>query len=1045
MAGSTYSTNLKIELMATGENSGTWGDITNTNMGTALEQAIVGYGNPDYVSDANLTISITNSNAAQAARALVLNVTSTFGSLTATRELVVPTIQKQYIVQNNTTGGQSITVKTSAGTGITVPNGRKAHLYVDGTNVIQMFDFVNILGGTIDNTTIGATTASSGKFTTLNASGATTLDGNVALGNASGDLITVPGTINSNLLFTDNTYDIGASGATRPRNLYLAGAATIGGNLSVGGTLTLTGGVNLNGNVTVGDSSADTLTINSTITSNLIFTDNTYDIGASGATRPRNLFLAGNITAGGNQTLTGSLTVDSTTDSSSTTTGSIQTDGGVGIAKSLYVGGNTTLGDASTDTVRVNGYVGQGGAAVASTSYYINGTAASSGTNSFGFNYNASAPTSTTNAFYAFTAGMAADASATISTATAYNVTNLTKGSGASVTDFHGLYVSDLSAGTNNYAVRSTISSGTNKWNIYASGTAQNYFAGNVGINTTTPSYLLDVQTSLTGTSAGDNTVLYVGSKASGRDANIRFGDSVNATARIGYLSGDMYFYVNGSERVRVNTSGQLIVGSTTGYEALNVWGNATIINSSYKGSSTGNYLTFRAGGDSGERSIPVAAIRGVDQYGASGATGYSGSLLFYYETNNVLTEGARLNYLGRFGIGVTVPLAPLHVYGNGTVSTSDFYGTTFTGRLQAASGNSVAASLALMGTGPTGAPAGVSISAVTSSASDNYRASMISTITGDGSGASYWAVKNFNPTTSSTSDLVRLSYTGNFYLGVTSATNTTYDPKMQVNGTICAGYGSDATNGVTAIATTYAFGGLSTFGTLYGGKTAIGYAVQPLYGSGGFASSVSYPYARSALMLDTGNSSGAFTFYGAATTTTAIGTALTLTGYLSGELGRTLALQGASPVTGTGVSFPATQSASSDANTLDDYEEGSWTPRIYKNGVEVTSPTSAFGRYIKIGQSVWIHFYFYKSSGSASGGNWSVENLPFTVGTASYQVIPVGYNEVNGTQSTGILRWQPTASTTTLYLYKDGGLLGTDWSTSFIEFAATGTYQASA
>ena len=357
MAGSTYSTNLKIELMTTGENSGTWGDITNTNLGTALEQAVVGYGNVDYVADANLTISITNSNASQPARALVLNVTSTFGSLTQTRELVVPTSQKQYIVQNNTTGGQSITVKTSAGTGITVPNGRKAHLYVNGTSVIQMFDFINILGGTIDNTTLGATTASSARVTTLNASGATTLDGTVALGNAAGDIITVPGTIGSNLIFTDNTYDIGASGATRPRNLFLAGAATIGGNLSVGGTLTLTGGVNLNGNVTVGDSAADTLTINSTVTSNLIFTDNTYDIGASGATRPRNLFIAGNITAGGNQTLTGSLTVDSTTDTSSATTGSIQTDGGVGIAKGLYVGGNTTLGDASADTVTVNGTV----------------------------------------------------------------------------------------------------------------------------------------------------------------------------------------------------------------------------------------------------------------------------------------------------------------------------------------------------------------------------------------------------------------------------------------------------------------------------------------------------------------------------------------------------------------------------------------------------------------------------------------------------------------------------------------------------------------
>jgi hypothetical protein len=137
-------------------------------LGTAFEQAVIGLGNPDYTSDANLTITLTNSNASQAARCLVLNVTSAFGSLTATRELVVPTIQKQYIVQNNTTGGQSITVKTTAGTGITVPAGRKAHLYVDGTNVVQMFDFVDINGGAIDGTPIGASSTSTGAFTTLN-------------------------------------------------------------------------------------------------------------------------------------------------------------------------------------------------------------------------------------------------------------------------------------------------------------------------------------------------------------------------------------------------------------------------------------------------------------------------------------------------------------------------------------------------------------------------------------------------------------------------------------------------------------------------------------------------------------------------------------------------------------------------------------------------------------------------------------------------------------------------------------------------------------
>lgn len=173
---STFSTNLKIELIGTGEGSGTWGNTTNENLGTAIEQALVGYGSVVYAINDNLTITLTNSNAAQAARALVLTVTSSV-SLTATRELVVPTIQKQYIVQNNTTGAQSITVKTTAGSGVTIPNGRKAHLYVDGTNVIHMFDFVDINGGSIDGTPVGASAADTGAFTTLASSSTTTLNG----------------------------------------------------------------------------------------------------------------------------------------------------------------------------------------------------------------------------------------------------------------------------------------------------------------------------------------------------------------------------------------------------------------------------------------------------------------------------------------------------------------------------------------------------------------------------------------------------------------------------------------------------------------------------------------------------------------------------------------------------------------------------------------------------------------------------------------------------------------------------------------------------
>jgi hypothetical protein len=140
---STYST-LKIELIGTGEQQGTWGTTTNTNLGTALEEAIVGRGTANFTTDADLTLTLTNSNATQVARNFVLNVTSGV-SLTATRNLIVPTIEKPYIVQNNTTGSQSIVVKTTAGTGITVPNGKIGFLYTDATNVVTAFDYFDAL------------------------------------------------------------------------------------------------------------------------------------------------------------------------------------------------------------------------------------------------------------------------------------------------------------------------------------------------------------------------------------------------------------------------------------------------------------------------------------------------------------------------------------------------------------------------------------------------------------------------------------------------------------------------------------------------------------------------------------------------------------------------------------------------------------------------------------------------------------------------------------------------------------------------------------
>ena len=157
---STYS-DLKIELIATGEQSGSWGTTTNTNLGTAVQEAITGRAEANFASDADLTLGYTDTNGAQVFRNLILNVT---GTISATRNLIVPTIDKLYVVENNTTGSQDIVVKTSAGTGITVPNGSTAVVYADSTNVVSGFDHIDSLtlgnalpvasGGT------GATTAS---------------------------------------------------------------------------------------------------------------------------------------------------------------------------------------------------------------------------------------------------------------------------------------------------------------------------------------------------------------------------------------------------------------------------------------------------------------------------------------------------------------------------------------------------------------------------------------------------------------------------------------------------------------------------------------------------------------------------------------------------------------------------------------------------------------------------------------------------------------------------------------------------------------------
>jgi hypothetical protein len=143
---STYS-QYKIELIGTGEQAGTWGTTTNSNFGSAtpgtyqgFEQAIGGKATIDLSAGGTIALTLTNSNAAQNARALFFDLS---GSPSGAVTLQVPAIQKSYIVKNGS--GQTVTVEISGGTGVAVPNGSTTVVYADGTDVVTALNYAPAL------------------------------------------------------------------------------------------------------------------------------------------------------------------------------------------------------------------------------------------------------------------------------------------------------------------------------------------------------------------------------------------------------------------------------------------------------------------------------------------------------------------------------------------------------------------------------------------------------------------------------------------------------------------------------------------------------------------------------------------------------------------------------------------------------------------------------------------------------------------------------------------------------------------------------------
>ena len=133
---STYSTNLAIELIGTGDQAGTWGTTTNSNLGTLIEQSISGYVTQAVSTGTDTTITIPNGSSG-VARNMYIELTGTGGAST---NLIVPANKKLYFIFNNSSG--AVTVKVSGQTGVSVPTGKKMVLVSNGTDIVNGLNYI---------------------------------------------------------------------------------------------------------------------------------------------------------------------------------------------------------------------------------------------------------------------------------------------------------------------------------------------------------------------------------------------------------------------------------------------------------------------------------------------------------------------------------------------------------------------------------------------------------------------------------------------------------------------------------------------------------------------------------------------------------------------------------------------------------------------------------------------------------------------------------------------------------------------------------------
>jgi hypothetical protein len=227
MTASTYSPSLRIELIPSGEQSGTWGTTTNLNLGELIEDGITGY--VDVIASAASPGVLkypltTNNGAVDEARSAIVSLTVD-GSIAAAYEVFIPPVPKTYIMRNLAAYDVTIYVSTvdgnviPKGTGALIPAGKTSQIWTDGTDLFSS-----------ENHVVGSLTLGSPLSVTSGGTGLSAPIG-VLVGNSTGTAISsvAPGTV-GNLLQSDGTTWIAST----------AGAGSVAGGTIYETTTTLT-------------------------------------------------------------------------------------------------------------------------------------------------------------------------------------------------------------------------------------------------------------------------------------------------------------------------------------------------------------------------------------------------------------------------------------------------------------------------------------------------------------------------------------------------------------------------------------------------------------------------------------------------------------------------------------------------------------------------------------------------------------------------------------------------------------------------------------